>query len=181
MAPGLGIAALGLAMVWGQGQPGAASPAPRPCARAALVDGQLRCDDELPAVLASLCADAGGGAGAGPGAGPGLDDRSEPLVAGDVVDTAQLCAHRGVVVDGETPGRSRMAPEDLVALDQPVDLNRASPLELTSLPRIGPVLARRIVEGRPYRDLDALGRVRGIGPATLHKLRSRVTFGDPPL
>ncbi|MCB9712512.1 MAG: helix-hairpin-helix domain-containing protein [Myxococcales bacterium] len=67
-----------------------------------------------------------------------------------------------------------MAPERLSALQQPVELNRASEAELTSLPRIGPVLARRIVEGRPYAEVDELLRVRGIGPATLRRLRPRV-------
>ena len=66
-----------------------------------------------------------------------------------------------------------MSPDDLTALQQPVDVNRASIAELTSLPRIGPKLARRIVHGRPYDDLESLARVRGIGPATMKRLRGR--------
>ena len=130
-----------------------------PCARAVLVDGQLRCDDEAPREPASLC----------PGAGP----RAERTIAGgDALDTARLCAQAVAHPGGE--GWSRMAPERLSALQQPVELNRASEAELTSLPRIGPVLARRIVEGRPYAEVDELLRVRGIGPATLRRLRPRV-------
>ncbi|MCH9685808.1 MAG: helix-hairpin-helix domain-containing protein [Deltaproteobacteria bacterium] len=74
-----------------------------------------------------------------------------------------------------------MPAAQLAALAVPVDLNRASEEELTSLPRIGPVLARRIAQGRPYAGVDALTTVRGIGPVTLERLRSRVVVGpvDP--
>ena len=60
----------------------------------------------------------------------------------------------------------------------PVDLNRADTLELQGLPGVGPVLARRIVEARaqaPFRSVDDLLRVRGIGPATLARLGPLVT------
>lgn len=47
-----------------------------------------------------------------------------------------------------------------------VNLNTASLAELELLYRVGPVLAQRIIDGRPYAvpaDVDA---VKGIGPAT---------------
>lgn len=62
----------------------------------------------------------------------------------------------------------------LVAAQGRVRLNRASLAELEALPRVGPVLAARIVEGRPYRSVDDLDRVKGIGPATLRRLRPLV-------
>ncbi|MEX1361822.1 MAG: helix-hairpin-helix domain-containing protein [Nannocystaceae bacterium] len=71
-----------------------------------------------------------------------------------------------------------MPPAELAALRQPVPLNRASEQELTSLPRVGPVLARRIVESRPFASVDELLRVRGIGPVTLERLRPRVRIDD---
>ena len=56
-----------------------------------------------------------------------------------------------------------------------VDINAADWPELMQLPGIGPKLARRIVESRktagPFADHDDLRRVRGIGPATLERLR----------
>lgn len=55
-----------------------------------------------------------------------------------------------------------------------VDLNQATPTELESLPRVGPSLAARIIASRPFTDVDALDRVRGIGPATLRVLRPRL-------
>jgi comEA protein len=60
----------------------------------------------------------------------------------------------------------------------PININRASEAELQLLPRIGPAMARRIVEHReargPFRSIDELASVRGIGPATLEGLRPLV-------
>ena len=61
-----------------------------------------------------------------------------------------------------------------------VDVNRATQAELERLPRVGPALARRIIARReqhgPYRSLDDLRHVRGIGPSTLALLAPVVTF-----
>ncbi|MDT8435438.1 MAG: helix-hairpin-helix domain-containing protein [Gemmatimonadota bacterium] len=59
----------------------------------------------------------------------------------------------------------------------PVDLNRASADDLAGLPGVGPAIARRIVAHRarrPFRSVDELLDVAGIGPVTLEKLRTRV-------
>mgnify|MGYP001026415096 CR=1 FL=1 len=60
-----------------------------------------------------------------------------------------------------------------------LDLNRATVAELDALPGIGSVLANRIVEWReregPFRSVDDLGKVEGIGPALLAKLAPLVT------
>jgi len=57
----------------------------------------------------------------------------------------------------------------------PIDVNRASEPALRRLPGIGPALAARIVEGRPFAALEDLARVRGLRRATLERLRSRLT------
>ena len=65
-----------------------------------------------------------------------------------------------------------------------VDLNRADADELASLPRIGPALARRIVADReangPFRSLEDLDRVRGVGPGVLAAIRAEITLGPAP-
>jgi beta-lactamase superfamily II metal-dependent hydrolase len=52
-----------------------------------------------------------------------------------------------------------------------VDLNTASEDELRTLPGIGPVLARRIVEGRPYRSVDDLSSVPEMGKKRIEHIR----------
>jgi competence protein ComEA len=66
----------------------------------------------------------------------------------------------------------------------PLDLNRADVAELDALPGIGPVLARRIVEFRrehgPFRRVEELRAVRGVGPRLLERIRPRVEVGAAP-
>ncbi|MCP9470625.1 MAG: helix-hairpin-helix domain-containing protein [Nitrospira sp.] len=61
----------------------------------------------------------------------------------------------------------------------PVDLNRADVSELESLPGIGAVLARRVMEYRAsigrFQTVEDLLAVKGIGRKTLERLRPFVT------
>jgi competence protein ComEA len=59
-----------------------------------------------------------------------------------------------------------------------IDLNRASAAELETLPGIGPKLAGEIIRFRdqqPFRSVDDLDLVSGIGPKRLEAVRGLVT------
>jgi competence protein ComEA len=59
-----------------------------------------------------------------------------------------------------------------------VNLNRATQMELETLPGIGPKIAREIIKHRPYKNGQELqDKVKGIGPKTWADLKNRVTFG----
>ena len=62
-----------------------------------------------------------------------------------------------------------------------VNVNTADQEALETLTGIGPELARRIIDHRdangPFRSVDELLQVSGIGEATLAKFRNHVTVG----
>ena len=72
-----------------------------------------------------------------------------------------------------TPSQSKKAD----ALKDAIDVNHASAEELQKLPGIRPKMAQRIIDERakaPFKSVDDLRRVSGIGPKTLEKLRAFV-------
>jgi competence protein ComEA len=89
------------------------------------------------------------------------------LVAGDPVRQAALSTRAEQLAQPLAPGER-------------VDVDRATAVELERLPRVGPALARRIVDDReangPFGSLDGLGRVSGVGPAMRRELERWVSF-----
>ena len=65
--------------------------------------------------------------------------------------------------------------EEVVAKQEPLSLNSATIAELVELPAVGPKIAERIVAFRrkrgPFKRLEQLTEVNGIGAKTLEKLR----------
>ena len=68
-------------------------------------------------------------------------------------------------------GKKDKSPQDSL------DLNTATEKELQSIKGIGPVLAERIIAGRPYKTVDDLLKVKGIGSKKLEKIRSYFVIG----
>ncbi|WP_201292819.1 ComEA family DNA-binding protein, partial [Cellulomonas citrea] len=94
-------------------------------------------------------------------------DLSAVNLARELVDGEQVVVPR----PGEVPAAIGASATGDGAL---VDVNTATPAQLDELPGVGPVLAQRIVDGRPYRTVEDLDGVEGIGPSLLDKLRSKV-------
>ncbi len=56
-----------------------------------------------------------------------------------------------------------------------VNINTATLAELDTLPGIGPAMAQRIINGRPYNKPEDILRVPGIGEATFARLKDLIT------
>ena len=112
--------------------------------------------------------------------GSSRDDYREQLK-----DAELVAAHAGAGVwaytDWESLPQERQAQrqeeaEDDIALGkaeptEAINLNTATRGELMSIRGVGEVTANRIIEARPYAQVDDLLKVTGIGPATLTKLK----------
>jgi hypothetical protein len=103
----------------------------------------------------------------------------EAAIAVEAACGPDVHAIAGDVIDHDCLERSRMSADDLERLAIPIDVNSASPEDLASLRGVGPVVAGRIIHGRPYASIDELERVKGIGPKTLLAMRPRVALHPP--
>ncbi|MCB1035483.1 MAG: helix-hairpin-helix domain-containing protein, partial [Acidobacteria bacterium] len=73
-----------------------------------------------------------------------------------------------------------LAAAPTFAADGKVNVNQASADQLTMLPRVGPAIAERILEFRkengPFKNVDDLLLVRGIGEKTLDLMKPYVSL-----
>ena len=70
--------------------------------------------------------------------------------------------------------------DSVVAAAERIDINQADPVELTKLPGIGTSTAAKISAYRdangPFKSIDELLNVKGIGPEKLEKIKPLVTL-----
>lgn len=92
-----------------------------------------------------------------------------------------ISAAVGLMAGSGRRERLQPAQPDIGVSGLKIDPNTADAEALSTLPHIGPTLARRIVEaqaGGPFRSPEDLrARVRGIGPATLARIVPYLQFG----
>ena len=104
-----------------------------------------------------------------------------PWQEGDSVQALLLDA--GVEPDANVSRIKLYIPrEGEAGLPQRIDINRAEPWLLQALPGIGEVRAQAIVAYRdehgPFRRIEDLVKVSGIGPATFENLKDYIAVSD---
>ena len=162
-------------------------PRPGPdAARVVVVDGwrRLRSDPRVGVALLLLVAIAAGGSIAGA-------DLSRLNLAALVADgeriAVPLVGQPPPAVDPSAVVGGTSSPSDgtdgsgssTASTGVTVNINTATVAELDTLPGIGPATAAAIIRERdahgPFRSVDDLERVKGIGPAKLEQLHDHVT------
>ncbi|MEO1857301.1 MAG: helix-hairpin-helix domain-containing protein [Rubritalea sp.] len=69
-----------------------------------------------------------------------------------------------------------MALDSNKVITQSISINTSSRDELMQLSGIGETTANAIIEGRPFKQITDITKVRGIGPKTLEKLKPFITL-----
>ncbi|MHB9033807.1 MAG: helix-hairpin-helix domain-containing protein [Anaerolineae bacterium] len=109
----------------------------------------------------------------------------------EAAETFNLAAplHDGQLVyvpaAGETPppelnlDTAPIGSDTIPSSDHPVNLNTATAAQLEALPCLGPALAERVIAYReangPFKSLEDIDLVKGIGSACIEKIRGLVT------
>lgn len=105
-----------------------------------------------------------------------------PLMGGDSIEAIIQAA--GGTSDGADLSRLKLHISGTGEEEQPqkIDLNRAQAWLLEALPGIGEVRARDIISYReqngPFRNINELLLVKGIGPTTYEQIKDLVTVAD---
>ena len=110
-------------------------------------------------------------------ANPGIYSLKE----GDTLQT--LLFDAGIEPDADPSHIELYIPREGEAeLPQKIDINRAEPWLFEALPGIGEVLAQRIADYRsengPFKRIEDLLKVSGIGEATFEKMKDYITVSD---
>jgi competence protein ComEA len=99
------------------------------------------------------------------------------------VPARAIAAIRSKVHVGEKAGaKAKAKPAGTTepkAKSEKVNLNTAEAAELEDLPGIGPAHAKAIIEARPFKSVDDLERVKGLGKARIDALKDLVTAAAP--
>lgn len=111
---------------------------------------------------------------------------AEPSQSADNDPAAAAAPHEAAPEDGGMKAQADDRPENADSGGCPCgaapvggfDINRATEAEWDELPGIGPAKAKAIVADRerngPFRSVDDLARVKGIGPKLLERLREAI-------
>ncbi len=93
----------------------------------------------------------------------------------DLVTTDAPAAKAGTAKAKATRGATTKDMPKPKAGQKVVNLNTASKEELEDLPGIGPVLSDRIIEGRPFKTIEDVMKVKGIKEGEFAKIKDLIT------
>jgi competence protein ComEA len=107
-----------------------------------------------------------------------VDDLAKAGVPAKAIAAIRTKVHVGEKAGAKAKAKPAGTTEPK-AKSEKVNLNTADAAALEDLPGIGPAHAKAIIEGRPYKSIDDLERVKGLGKARIDKLKDLVTTTAP--
>lgn len=75
----------------------------------------------------------------------------------------------------KAPAKAATAAAAKLAPGQKINLNTATKAQLEALPEVGPVKAQAIIDGRPYKKVDDVMKVKGIKEGTFGAIKDLIT------
>ena len=103
-----------------------------------------------------------------------VDDLAKAGVPARVITAIRSKVHVGEATAAKSKAKSAGATEPK-AKSEKVNLNTADSAALEDLPGIGPAHAKAIIAARPFKSVDDLERVKGLGKARIDALKDLVT------
>lgn len=86
----------------------------------------------------------------------------------------------GMAADTKASTKPAPAAKPAEAKSELIDINTANLEQLMQLPGIGDVLAKKIIDGRPYAKKDQLKSKKIIPDATYEKIKDKIIAKQPP-
>jgi len=105
-----------------------------------------------------------------PGASSSATERQKLEELEDEAKQHKLGGWAANIERSSTPGASLPSKNERL-FPAKFDINTATEKELRLIPGIGPVMARRIIDARPFRSADDLKKVNGIGDKKYAEIR----------
>ncbi len=106
-----------------------------------------------------------------------IDDLSKAGITARVIASIRSKVHVGEAA--KEKAKSKPAGTAEKAKSEKVNLNTADEAALEDLPGVGPAHAKAIIAARPFKSVDDLERVKGLGKARIDALKDLVTTAAP--
>jgi competence protein ComEA len=107
-----------------------------------------------------------------------VDDLAKAGIPARVITAIRSKVHAGEATAAKSKAKSTATTEPK-AKSEKVNLNTADAATLEDLPGIGPAHAKAIIEARPFKSVDELANVKGIGKSRSDRLKDLVTVTAP--
>jgi len=92
---------------------------------------------------------------------------------------SKLVNEQKIYVPAKDENRSLSTEENVVSSEvmlEKININTGSKEDLMSLPGIGEAYAKRIIESRPYKGIEEIKNVKGIGDSMYEKFKDKITI-----